>query len=107
MFIFSQYLQTWEAHSGLSQKLDINKKSTIFNHEQLCFGRGKGGKGLGKGMGHARHPTTQYSYGSPYYSYGTTHMVHVRTTHTVPVLLIRFRTTQLLIRFLYYSYGSR
>ena len=57
MFIFSQYLQTWEAHSGLSQKLDINKKSTIFNHEQLCFGRGKGGKGLGKGMGHARHPT--------------------------------------------------
>ena len=23
-------LQTWEAHSGLAQKLDINKKSTIF-----------------------------------------------------------------------------
>ena len=73
MFIFSHYLQTWEAHSGLSQKLDINKKSTIFNHEQLCFGRGKGGKGLGNGMGHARHPTT--------------HMVP-RTTHMEQ--LIRF-----------------
>ena len=26
----STYLQTWEAHSGLAQKLAINKTSTIF-----------------------------------------------------------------------------